>query len=58
MKTLKHEEAHLNAREFYQNVIVRLPRFIDGVYNGKRLRSAFGYLAPVGVEEINARKAA
>lgn len=46
MKTLKYEEIHLNEYETWEDVKMRLPSFIDAVYNKKRLHSSLGYVPP------------
>ena len=50
-KTLKYEEVHLWNYETYDDVIERLPFFIEEVYNFKRLHSSIGYVPPNEFED-------
>jgi putative transposase len=45
-KTLKYEEVHLANYQTYEDVVQRVPHFIEDVYNSKRLHSALGYRPP------------
>lgn len=47
MKTLKHEEVLLNEYETLDDAHANIGRFIDKVYNTKRLHSSLGYRPPV-----------
>ena len=51
-KTLKQEEVYLYEYETINDVIDRLPNFIEEVYNRKRLHSAIGYVPPSEFEEL------
>jgi putative transposase len=58
MKTLKCEEVYPNDYQTFADVIEALPRFLDDIYNAKRLYSALGYLSPMAFQDQQTRKAA
>src|SRR4051812_17309961 len=51
-KTLKREEVYLNHYETFADAEGQIGRFIDDVYNQKRLHSSLGYLPPVEYESL------
>ena len=50
MRTIKEEEVDLSEYRNFSDASVQLGRFIDQVYNTKRIHSSLGYLTPAEFE--------
>jgi putative transposase len=57
-KTLKYEEILLHGYRTMDDVLSRLPHFLDEIYNCRRLHSALGYRPPEEFETLNLQPAA
>jgi transposase InsO family protein len=51
IRTIKEEEVYLNEYQDYQDAYLQIGRFIDEVYDKKRIHSSLGYLTPVEFEQ-------
>ena len=51
MRTIKEEEVDLSDYEDFADAMSGLGRFLDDVYNRKRIHSSLGYLTPAEFEQ-------
>ena len=51
MRTIKEEEVELTEYQDFADALQQLGRFLDAVYNVKRIHSALGYLTPAEFEQ-------
>ena len=51
MRTIKEEEVDLSEYQDFADALRQITRFLDDVYNVKRIHSSLGYLTPREFEE-------
>jgi transposase InsO family protein len=51
MRTIKEEEVDLSEYRDYEEALRQIGRFLEAVYNRKRIHSALGYLTPAEFEQ-------
>ena len=56
MKTLKVEAVYQTEYANFDEVAADLPRFLDDIYNERRLHSALGYRSPAEFERQHAQE--
>lgn len=50
-KTLKYEEVYMNEYDTFEDALENIARFIEKVYNEKRMHSSLGYKSPIEFEK-------
>lgn len=56
IKTVKYDEVHLNEYRDFNDAYQNIKKFIEEVYNRKRLHSAIGYKPPAEYEQEHLKK--